>query len=97
MSNDHLTAALEPKEAHLPERIAPDQVTSGGTVRVAVMGGREQVLDWKPGLTVRDWLGLSNLNIERGQRVNVNGRQADLNDPIESGSVIVVTNKVANG
>jgi uncharacterized metal-binding protein len=68
-----------------------------GWVQVAVLGDDLHQLDYRSDMTVANALALAEVDVRKGLMVQVNGREAQLSDPLERNSVVQVTTKVQNG
>ncbi len=69
------------------------------TVRVAVAGGDQCALDFRPATSVANYLAMAGVTPREGSRVQMNGEEvADPDTTIApEGATLVVTSKVANG
>ncbi len=66
-------------------------------VQVAVLGGDLHQLDYASDMTVANALACANVRVKQGLMVQVNGREAQLDEVLEPNSVVQVTTKVMNG
>jgi len=71
--------------------------TQTSAVRVALLGGEVQTVEFDGATTVGDVLKQADISVGNGQIITMNGQTADINDIAEPGSAIVVTGRVKNG
>lgn len=74
------------------------EASNNGFVQVAVLGGDVRTIDYVEGLSIRDALLQSEVNVETGQVVTLNGAPVqDFDQTLEPDSVLNVVGRVKNG
>lgn len=78
-------------------RATPRRAAADVMVKVARTGGTvtEVCLDGEP--TVKAALDIANIDHSKGDRVRVNGREADLDTELKQGDIVTVAGKIEGG